>query len=73
MLEKDFIIVIKTINDLRFSEGKENGLSLLRNQSLKNAREAFEARHVIDKPDHSLEIKLFLKEVKQHQDRIKKS
>ena len=73
MLEKDFIIVIKSINDLRLSAGKGDGLSLLREQSLKNAKQAFKARQVIDRPDHNLEIKLFLKDVKHHQDRIKKS
>lgn len=66
LLEKDFIIVIKNINDLRQSSGKENELQLLRNKSLRNAKQAFQQRRPIEKPDYNLEIKLFLKEVKRH-------
>lgn len=54
----------------RVQEGKHDRIALLRKRAHKNSDYALRTKNQVDKVDYSAEVKKFLKEVKEHQDRI---
>lgn len=70
---EDLLSVLRTLERLRRDEGKDDQVALLRAEAHKNSKFALETNGRVERTDHAAEVKQFLREVKGHQDRIKRS
>ena len=69
----DVLGVLRALEQLRVEEGKDDQVALLRREAHKNSKVALETRGSVEKIDHAAEVRSFLREIKGHQDRIKRS
>ena len=72
MIISDLMLILKKIGTVRKEQGKDNNIVLMSRKSIRNAQLALQTSKIVGKSDYSREIKKFLNQIKDLQERIKK-
>ena len=68
----DLMLVLKKIEQVRVKEGKHDQIAIIKKTTHQKLAYAAKNKSTVDKENHVAEVKNFLREVKEYQDRIKK-